>query len=486
MLRICLLAFGLTGCVALLSAPVALAGGDHGPAGALAVSAVVLIGCAFLVRSGVDLGGRTIAYRLAAVAAMWLAFSVSSAAVTWIIVQFYPLPGEASALSSVIPAMFESVSGTTTTGLSVVEDPAVLPAWLQWWRTMLQFAGALGVVLFAVVVAEPSGDRDSFVSRHWSNAPGDESLAAVKRIAIIFSVIAIGAIVLLMASGDPVWRAINHGITATATGGFAITSDSAGTSGRMAQGVLAGAALVSALSYGTLWDVASRRGAPIWKRTQVRWGLSLTALGAATVVLLRENFALGDVLFNAVSASSTAGFAAGSAHQTVTGVAAVTMISMLIGGAAGSTAGGIKVARIVWLAKSTARWMPGRRAAIEDSNYRWDGDHVDPEEARARILGAGAVVAAWLFVLSVGTVALAALSPDNALRAVAFETISAMSGVGLSSGLTGPDMGYGPMALLSVLMLTGRVEVTAFIILLLLPLPTVTQKHLNDEDPEPS
>lgn len=401
--------------------------------------------------------------RLAEAALTWLAFAASAAGAT---VALATTAGPAaSVLVDPWGASFEAVSGITTTGLTMVSEPDALAPTLQLWRSVLQAVGTAGVVAFALQVAEPSGDRDDELGAEWGTQPADDPQDAARRIMGLYLGIATAGVVGLVVAGDPVWRALNHALTAAATGGFAITNDSAAASTPAGQGVLAVVGFVAATSFATLWGAMTRTGPPLRRRTQVRTNLVVVAVLATTSVsfALAAGLPLGGAVFNALSASATSGFNAGSAHQLVPAVAFVTILAMLIGGAAGSTAGGIKVARLGWIAKSIAGWLPDGETA-SDRPWRWDGRQVAPDEGMDRIVGAGTLIAIWIAAAVIGTVALAASTGAHVLEA-GFEAVSAASGTGLSSGLTAHDLGWLPKATLVALMLGGRLEFTAFLAL---------------------
>ena len=141
----------------------------------------------------------------------------------------------------------------------------------------------------------------------------------------------------------------------------------------------------------------------------------------------------------------------------------MTVVTMFIGGAAGSTAGGVKVARVAWLAKATRRWLPEDND-VDHVDFEWDGEPVEADEGMRRVVGAGSLVGLWALGLVAFTVALIAITGADPIDAV-FEVTSAASGVGLSSGLTGDALGAPAKALLSGVMLIGRVEFTSFVAL---------------------
>lgn len=460
----------LTATVAATAAIVALFGADGVEAGVLAASAAGLSAAAAVLRAVTQPVETGTAGRLALVAWMWIVFAGTAALVIAGVFLVTGSDAGAGQLTDPWSLFFETSSATSTTGLTMIGDPSTGDPWLQWMRSLLQWLGAVGVVMFAVLVAEPSGDVDSMVEEEWGDGPGAGARSALPRIAAIYLALTTAAVLALVVVGEPVWRAVNHGLTASATGGFTITERSAAASGAGAQVVLAAVVLISAVSFGTLWDTARRRGNAIWNRTQVRYGVAITSLGVVASVLLRDDRPVGTVVFDSISASTTAGFSIGSTDPGLPALGVVAMVSMLIGGAAGSTAGGVKVARIGWLAKMARRWLPGGERSIGDETpLQWDGQDVDAEDARRRVLGAAVLVVTWVLVVVVGTVVLAANNRIVPVADIAFDVVSATSGVGLSSSFTDAELDAASKATLSLLMLAGRVEITAFLVLLVTP-----------------
>ena len=399
---------------------------------------------------------------MAEVAMSWVQVMLAAWVVTWLLAFVEPT---SITLTDPLSALFEAASGLTTTGLSMVSAPEELSATLQWWRSVLQWGGAVGVVVFALFVAERSGDRDDYLGTEWGDHPSDDPARAARIIVGILAALTVVCGFGLWISGDPPWVALNHAMTAASTGGFSVDSDSAGDSPIAAQFVLVMTMLVSAISFATLWGAVSRQGPPLWKRTQLRWSLLLLVglAGSAVLAAADAGVGLGGVLFNAVSASTTAGFSAGDAHRQVPTIALVTMVSMLIGGAAGSTAGGLKAARVAWLAKATRRWLP-QGGEVYGKSFHWDGEEIDPDEAAERITGAGALAAIWVLTVLAATYVLALAANVSVLDA-GFESVSALSGVGLSRGVTDADLPGLAKGSLATAMLVGRVEITAFVAL---------------------
>jgi len=475
-IRTIVLSLGIPGLAAATVIPVAFATSEFAAAGVFTTITLLMTVMVVAARRWLPASSdHSIGSLLAQAAACWLTVAVSTSVITWTAVHAISAGG-ASELEDPLSAVFESVSGLSTTGLTMLGDPAEIDAWLQWWRSIIQWVGAIGVALFAATAAEPTGDHDTLVGAEWTESPGSTAQQTVRRLALILATITVASALAMIAVGEPVWRAVNHSITAASTAGFSIATNSAADSSWPVRLILALTLLVAAMSFGTLWDRARRTGVPLWRRTQIRFGLGATAACLAVALVVADGFPLGDVAFNAISASTTGGFSAGTSYRLVEALGAVAMVSMFIGGAAGSTAGGIKAARLAWLTKAAVRWIPGEKRD-EDEPFLWDGMNMDAITARYRIMGAGSIVVTWLLVTMIGSIVMAVHNRETPFNDVLFEAISAGSGVGLSSGLTDADLDATTKLTLSVLMLAGRVEMTAFLMLLAAPFVTLVRRR---------
>lgn len=476
MLRTLLLTLGIPAAAAATVIPVAGVTGELEAVGTFSGASALLAIIAFAAHRW--LPGRpelSTPTRLSMVAGCWVVVVTVGSAITWVAVLTADNSAGAAALTDPWSATFETASGFSTTGLTMLSDSSTAEPWLQWWRSVLQWLGAIGVVVFAATVAEPSGDHDTLVGSEWGDQPGAHAGQTARRLVSILFGVSVFGIGGQIVTGEPLWRAVNHGMAAAATGGFSITSSSAGDISGAARVVIALTLLLSAISFGTVFDRTTRKGVPIWKRTQIRYGLGATALCTVGALAVSSDVAVQDVVFNSISASTTGGFTAGTSYREIEALAAIAMVSMFIGGAAGSTAGGIKSARLAWLSKAAARWLPGDTDSEDEKTYSWDGDDVGRHDARHRIMGAASIVVTWLLLVAIGAVILAVHNPTLPASDMLFEVFSAGSGVGLSSGVTGSDADAATKVTLTVLMIAGRVEMTAFVVMLAMPIARLRQ-----------
>lgn len=432
MIRTALISLAIPAAAAAAVAPVAAISSDWMASAVFFAAALIYAATAFAAHRFLDSDSEpTSTTQLVTVALAWVTVAAACALLTWIGVRTSAGSAGAVELRDPMSSLFEAVSGASTTGLTMLEDPSSARPRLQWWRSLLQWFGAIGVVAFAASVAEPSGDQDSLVGAEWGAQPGGDNAETVRRLALVLIAITAASATALIASGDPVWRSVNHAMTAAATGGFAITEGSAATSQPGAQIIIAATLLISAISYGTIWDTAPNTGVPMWRRTQLRWGLAITAAGCIAALAVGLGYApAGSTVFNSISAATTGGFAIGDSYTTVGALGAIAMASMFVGGAAGSTAGGIKTARVVWMAKAASRWVPGNSDVGDTKPYTWDGHDVEVADARHRIMGASSIAALWLATIVTATVILAVANRSTPLGDVCSRRSAPARGLG--------------------------------------------------------
>jgi len=367
----------------------------------------------------------------------------------------YPLLALAGAVAflprlGLLDGFFESLSGFTTTGLTVVR-PQALPASLLFFRAYAQWIGGAGIVLLALLLLPGAGRaplRLFLSERVEEERPGSvgDTVRAVVR---IYAVLTAAGFLLLLASGVPAFEALLYALAGLSTGGFSPHADSAAAVPGAARAVLVLLMLLGA----TCFPLYTRLRGGGWRRlaadAQARALLLVIAGGAA--LLFACGGPPGRALFHAASAATTTGFALTEPATWSGGGKLGAIVLMVIGGAAGSTAGGIKLLRVLVLAR-IAYWLVLR--------------HLLPREAeppRERLAGQGepwmlaGFVALYAGVLLAGALALAA--GGHAAIDALFESASALGTVGLSTGITSPDLAPWAKLVLAFEMWAGRLEI---------------------------
>lgn len=370
-------------------------------------------------------------------------------------------------------ALFEATSGFTTTGLTVALDPTALPRTLQWWRSLSQWVGGAGIiVLILSVVGSTSGVFRLYYSEGRTDRLLPSVTSTVRIIWWIYLLFTVLATLLLRLTGIPWWEALNHTMAGLSTGGFDITGNGVAGYRLEAQLAVILTMLVGAVSFSIHYQIlARRRIAMLWQDAQLRalWLLLLFGMVVLPLEHLWFNQSLfwSDSLFQWSSALTTTGFSSTDLRSWSVTTHLLLTLAMFIGGSAGATASGIKLIRLVYLYKGVIWGF--RRITLRPHQvmrYEVGGKALSEEEAEHMVESAGVLAMLWMVLIAVGVFVLLHVVPDQyTLSDVIFEVTSAQSNVGLSLGITSPDLHRVGRLTLIVCMYTGRLEIVPAFIL---------------------
>ena len=381
-----------------------------------------------------------------------------------------------------INAFFESISGFTSTGLTmaVVEDE--LPRSLHWWRSFTEWIGGVGVIVLTVaILARPgSGSLTLFKveARKKESKVHPSIISTVKEIWKIYLGFTVAALGLLLLVGMPLWPAINHAMTGIATGGFSVHADSIGEYGALIQYAVVPIMVAGSIAFPIHYLILKGEIQNFYKDIQTRWVFLWFGIGSAllTIVLLTggdasDQFSTVEeyfraALFQFVSATSNTGFGTaavggGTERAMSAGATLLICLGMLTGAAAGSTVGGLKLIRVITLIKGTV-WQV-KDVFTPDSAIRrlkMGKRTLSEKEAQNEYTEAAVVFVLWIIFLIIGiAVLLHTLSAEHPAEYVIFDVMSAQSNVGLDAGITGPEMPDAAKAMLIFNMWIGRLEI---------------------------
>ncbi|MBY8974383.1 TrkH family potassium uptake protein [Rhodobacteraceae bacterium NNCM2] len=371
-------------------------------------------------------------------------------------------------------AVFEAVSGLTTTGLSVAPGVVELPLAGQFLRFWLQWAGGFAFAATAIALVVGPGAVAMRLGR--IEGPGATLLGSAQSraryvLAAYLCLTALAVVGAALAARDPLAGAVTA-LAAVSTGGFALGADSLAGATPGLQGVLTLAMMAGAISmtlYVSAWQQGRRRSlrtalAHAARDFELRSLLLIAALASAAVIAVEAarpgGIGIWDSAFTVLSAQSTAGFSTVDVSTHAPAALALLIVVMGIGGSLGSTAGGVKVFRAAYA--FAAMRLVLLRAALGPrtvSHLRVAGKRVDTDEGTAIFALFAfyliALLGLWFGFLIAGFPALPSL----------FDTVSALSTVGLSAGAVGPEMPTALKAGVIAAMLLGRLEFLAFIAL---------------------
>jgi trk system potassium uptake protein TrkH len=448
----------------------------------------VVVGFAFeQLSSDHELGARE---SMLMVALAWLAVSVVGA-VPYVIAGW----GTASTLANPVNALFESMSGFTTTGSTVMGEisfdrhsHAILI-----WRQLSQWLGGMGIIVLMVAILPQIAVNGAQLVE--SEAPGPSLQKLTPRIAetarvlwgvylgftVLYVVLLLGLHVSGLAPNMDAYNAIAHGFTTLPTGGFSPQADSIGAFSPAVQWLVIPFMIVAGTNFALFWFVLNRDLDLFLGDTEFRTyvGAILVTTGVLAVLLflgaapsmrlggttagVPEN-ALRQAAFQIGSLLNSTGYATSDFAQWGTDAQMVLLFAMFIGGSAGSTGGGVKVVRWLVVMKAAKRELVTAAHPEEVRPIRL-GKHVVDEDAVRGILG---FTLLYLAVFGVGTVLIALDAARVGLSLTTIEAISAsiatLGNIGPGFGLLGPFgsfLDFPPTTKLFMifLMWVGRLEI---------------------------
>jgi trk system potassium uptake protein len=370
-----------------------------------------------------------------------------------------------------IDAFFEAVSGITTTGLSNIPSVENLPRTFLFARAWLQWIGGLGFVVLSVAVLLPHSKATlQLFKQNWEQEGLIASTRAYARIILqVYLALTLTGFILLMVLGVQWFDAAAHVLAAVSTGGFSSYDDSlAGLGGRPAEAAVIILSLSGAIPLILYYLFFTQGWREFTGNVEVK-GLAaaavLAALTTSATLLAMDGLplrtAVEDGTLLALSAQTTTGFSTLPVAGLSDSTKFVLILFMLIGGNVGSTAGGIKIVRLLVILK-LIRFMIFRSGLPSDAvTYpRLTGRRLESVEiVRCFLL-------VFLFLLVIGVSWFIFILMGYPLLDSLFEVVSATCTVGLSTGISSSSL---PAALKSVLcvdMLMGRLEIIAFLVLL--------------------
>lgn len=370
---------------------------------------------------------------------------------------------------------FEAMSGFTGTGLTMVSDPSKLPHTLQWWRSLMEWVGGIGVIMLASILMGFNHDEENFYKTEigtWTIEDVPIS-TTIRKIWYIYLAYTAASIVAFFAGGMPLWEALNHGVTAIGTGGFAVTSNSFIDYSPLIKAIAAVIMIVGAISFKIHFLLFFRKDlGRVFKQTQLRYFAAIFVSFLLLLIWTRPESKFIDIVFQLSSALGTCGLNSEMLGLWSMSPLFLLVVMMVLGGNAGSTAGGIKTERFAWLLKGLLRGI--KQVWLSEDNkpcISYNSEIKKPRVTDRNIDQAAIIFFLWMMMLVVGTLLLAQMTGDHfTFHQILFEVASALSNVGLSSGITGPGLPDEVKLLLSFLMWMGRLEIIAALILLLSPI----------------
>ncbi len=379
-------------------------------------------------------------------------------------------------IPSYIDAFFETVSGFTTTGASILTDVEAMSKGLLFWRSFTHWIGGMGVLVFIMAVVNTLSDRSIHILRAESPGPIIGKLVpkmkqTTRILYIIYIVLTLLNFVFLLIGRMPVFEALLHALGTAGTGGFGIKADSFGSYSPYLQWVTTIFMFLFGVNFNIYylflvkkWKTAIKSGELIFYLSVIAISITLISINITPL-----NESIGDAVrhaaFQVGTVMSTTGYATTDFNQWPIFSKAIIFILMFMGGCAGSTAGGFKCARVILLIKKTRREVKKLLHPRSVNAVRFEGKTVDSPI----VSSTSAYLVVYIMILCTAFLVLS-------LDGFDFETtlsasVSCLNNVGPAFGAAGPASSYAAFSpfsktILSFLMLFGRLEIYPLLIAL--------------------
>ncbi|MGC9444821.1 MAG: TrkH family potassium uptake protein [Candidatus Methanospirareceae archaeon] len=407
-----------------------------------------------------------------------LKHAMITAALAWLVV-----PAVSSLLFIFIEGMspldsfFEGMSGWTGTGLTMVAHPSSLTHTMQFWRSTMQWVGGVGVIVLMVTILARPGTGAFLLYRAEAREEKirPSIISTVRVIWWIYLLLTAMGIVIFYFAGMSLWEAINHAMTALGTGGFSITEHSmAFYDSPLIELAIIPMMILGAIPFLIHYKMLKGDPRAFFRDLQIR-ALCVLLL-VLLILLLIVNYtglyssastAFRFSAFQIVSGLTCTGFQTANVHLWSGPALTMIWMAMLIGGGAGSTAGGIKLIRAVIVWKGL-NWSLTKTLLPKNAfkPFRFGERLLDDEEINSIGAEASLIIILWIVFLLVGVGILTlAGTPGYTLNEVIFEVVSAQSNVGLSTGITNTGLPYVGKVMLIMNMWIGRLEIIPVLML---------------------
>lgn len=396
---------------------------------------------------------------------------------SWIILSLFgALPFWMSGeIPSYVDALFEAISGFTTTGASILNDVEALSHGCLFWRSFTHWIGGMGVLVFILAVFPLRGGQAMFLMKAESPGPSVEKLVPrVKTTAFIlyavYTSMTVVEILLLAVTGMPFFDAVTLSLGTAGTGGFGILNDSVGSYAPHLQVIITVFMILFGVNFNSYYLILRKKPlAAFSEEVKVYLGLVIAA-GLAIAWNIRHIFpngldALRHAFFQVASVITTTGYSTTDFNTWPVFSTTLLVIVMFVGACAGSTGGGIKVSRILILMKSVVQELFLVKHPRGISTVKQDGRVVDKETVRSVHTFMASYVLIYMISMLLITI-------DNFDFTTNFTAIVAtLNNIGPGLNQVGPAANFSAFSDFSKVvlmfdMLTGRLELMPMLVLL--------------------
>ena len=377
-----------------------------------------------------------------------------------------------------LDSIVESVSGFSGTGATVFEDVEILPQSILLWRSLSNWVGGLGVIVIFMAILPQFGRGAMFILRAESTGPTKERQMPsirdnAKALFLVYVTLTVACSIAYFLCGLTPFAAINHAMTTIATGGYGIYNGTVDEYGNAWLEMWMSFFMIVSSGSFAMYVVAARKGGRvILRNTEFRvylWIVAVTSAVIAIDLIVEQDFnpldSIRTSIFHVASLSSTTGFVAADFDTWPPLSKGFLLMTMFLGGCAGSTAGGLKVARIILLFKMLMAIVKQKIHPQSVMQVKMNGQVVDDEI----VYGA----ARFFFAVVVMDIAFAFVMMFDGIDLVnsVSVSVSTMASVGPGFGIEGATSGYSLLPAMSkifacLFMFLSRLEIFTVLALL--------------------
>jgi len=398
-------------------------------------------------------------------------------ALSWITLSIFgALPFVFSgSIPNFIDAMFETVSGFTTTGASVLSDVEALSKSMLFWRSFTHWIGGMGVLVFLVALLPLSGGSNMYLLKAESTGPSVSKIvpkvrSTAKILYIIYFCITLTQVILLLCGGMNIFESLTTSFGTVGTGGFGIRNDSLAGFTSYQQNVVTVFMILCGINFSLFYLILIGRVKTALSSGELRTYLGIIAISILIITVNCRGYydtlaeTIKHAAFQVGSIITTTGYSTVDFDKWPELSKAVLVLVMFIGACAGSTGGGIKVSRIMIFAKSIVKEIKISAHPHSVHKIKMDGRTVEHETVR----GVSVFLAAYVVIYAFSVLL---VSLDNMDFTTNFTAVAAtLNNIGPGLAGVGPTSNFGAYSgfskiVLMLDMLIGRLEIFPILVL---------------------
>ena len=379
-------------------------------------------------------------------------------------------------IPSFTDALFETVSGFTTTGSSILSDVEALSHTGLFWRSFTHWVGGMGVIVFILAVLPMTGGYNMNLMRAESPGPTVGKLVPrMKETAkILYSIyfgITVTEAVLLFIVGMPLFDALCISFGSAGTGGFGVRNDSCASYTNLMQSIITVFIIMFGVNFNAYFFILRKRTSEVFKMSELKGYFGIIAFAIVTITInIRGMFpslyqAFHHAAFQVGSIITTTGFATVDFDQWPQYSRALLVLIMFIGACAGSTGGGMKVSRIMIMFKTVYREIRKYLHPRAVTNVTMDGKTLD----RSTLHSVSVYLSTYMLLFALSVMAITLFETLD-LETVFTSVACTFNNIGPGLSKVGPTCNFGMMRpitkyILMFDMLAGRLELYPILIL---------------------